>query len=76
MVGALLWLFFPALDAVKLILKAGFVCPFVVIDPTDSGTAIVVAQAFCLTIFNLSENSEKDNTYLSTYGNQASVRVM
>ena len=73
MVGALIWLFFPALDAVKLILKAGFVCPFVVIDPTDSGTAIVVAQAFCLTIFNLSET---DNTYLSTYGNQTSVCVM
>ena len=30
-------------------------CPFVVTDPTNKGTTIVVAQVFCLTIFNLSQ---------------------
>ena len=43
----LLWLFCPAWDAVELTLKVGFICPFVVIDPTDLGGTIrvVVAQA-------------------------------
>ena len=52
--GALIWLFSPAWDAVKLTLKVGFICPFVVEDPTDLGATIVVAQALCLSIFNLS----------------------
>ena len=34
--GALIWLFSPAWDAVKLTLKAGFICPFVVDDPTEA----------------------------------------
>ena len=41
--------FSPAWDAVKLTLKVCFICPFVVIDPTDLGATIVVAQALCLT---------------------------
>ena len=45
---------YPAWDAVKLTLKVGFICPFVVDDPTDLGATIVVAQALCLSIFNLS----------------------
>ena len=43
--GALLWLFSPAWDAVKLTLQVGFISPFVVIDPTELGATIVVAQA-------------------------------
>jgi hypothetical protein len=31
----LVWLFSPAWDAVILTLDVGFICPFVVIDPTD-----------------------------------------
>ena len=45
--GVLSWLFSPAWDAVKLTLKVGFICPFVVDDPTDLGATIVVAQALC-----------------------------
>ena len=48
----LVWLFSLALEAVKLTLKVGFICPLVVIDPINLGTTIVVAQALCLTIFN------------------------
>ncbi len=33
--GPLVWLFSPALNAFKLTLEFGFICPFVVIDPTD-----------------------------------------
>ena len=33
------------MDAVKLTLKLGFICPFVVIDPTNLGATIVVAQS-------------------------------
>ena len=43
--GTLLWLFSPAWDAVELTRKVGFICPLVVIDPTDLGGTIVVAQA-------------------------------
>ena len=68
MFGALLWQFFPAF--IKITLKVGFICPFVVIDPTDLGATIVVAQALCLTIFNLSLTQ---NTCLFTDGNKASV---
>ena len=32
---SLVWLFSPAWDAVTLTLDVGFICPFVVIDPTD-----------------------------------------
>ena len=52
--GALIWLFSPAWNTVKFTLKAGFVCPFVVDDPTDLGATIMVAQVLCLCIFNLS----------------------
>ena len=47
--GTFLWLFSPAWDAIEvqdeLILHVGFICPFVVIGPTDLGAIIVVAQA-------------------------------
>ena len=65
--GALLWLFPPAWDAVKLTLQVGFICPFVVIDPTDLGATFAVAQALCLTIFNLSPTQK---TCLFTDGNK------
>ena len=39
----LVWLFSPAWDAVTLTLDVGFICPFVVIDPTDLGATMVVA---------------------------------
>ena len=68
--GALIWLFSPAWDAVKLTLKVGFICPFVVDDPTDLGATIVVAQALCLSIFNLSPTQK---TCLFTNGNKANV---
>ena len=68
MFGALLWQFFP--DFIKLTLKVVFICPFVVIDPTDLGATIIFAQALCLTIFNL---SLVQNTCLFTDGNKASV---
>ena len=47
--GALLWLFFSALQVVELTLQASFVCPFVVIVthwPFRLGTTIVVACAW------------------------------
>ena len=66
------WLFSPAWDAVQLTLQVGFICPFVVIDPTDFGATIVVAQAVCLTIFNLSPTQK---TCLFTDGNKSSVCV-
>ena len=64
------WLFSSAWDAVQLTLQVGFICPFVVIDPTDLGATIVVAQALCLTIFNLSPTQK---TCRFTDGNKASV---
>ena len=61
------WLFSPAWDAVELTLRVGFICPFVVFDLTDLGAdiliaqgvihreyLILIAQAVCLTTFNLS----------------------
>ena len=51
--ATVLWLFSLASDAVKVTLKVGFNYPFVAIDPTYFGVTIVVAQALCLTIFNL-----------------------
>ena len=71
--GALICLFSPACDAVKLTLKAGFICPFVVDDPTDLGATIVVAQALCLSIFNLSPTQK---TCLFTNGNKANLSVL
>ena len=71
--GALIWLFSPAWDAVKLTLKVGFICPFVVNDPTYLGATIVVAQALCLSIFNLSPTQK---TCLFTNGNKANVSVI
>ena len=44
--GALIWLYSPAWDAVQLTLKVGFICPFVVDDPTCLGATMVVAQAY------------------------------
>ena len=70
--GTLLWLFSPAWDTVQPKLQVGFICPLVVIDPTNLGATIVVAQAWCLTIFNL---SQKQNICLFTYGNKAIVCV-
>ena len=46
------------LEAVELTLKLGFVCPFVVIDLTDLGATLVVAQALRFTIFNYLEIRE------------------
>ena len=66
----IVWLFSPACDAVQLTRKVGFICPFVVIDPTDLGATIVVAQALCLTIVNLFPTQ---NTGLFTDSNKASV---
>ena len=68
--GTFLWVFPPTWDAVRLTLKVGFMCPFVVIDPTNLGATIVVAQSWCLTTFNLSPTQ---NTCLFTNGNKASV---
>ena len=53
-------------------LKVGFICPFVVDDPSDFGATIVVAQALCLSIFNLSPTQK---TCLFTNGNKANVSV-
>jgi hypothetical protein len=39
----LVWLFSPAWNAVILTLDVGFICPFVVIDPTDKGGTTVAA---------------------------------
>jgi hypothetical protein len=33
--GPLVWLFSPARDTVQFTLEFGFICRFVVIDPTD-----------------------------------------
>ena len=68
--GALIWLFSPAWDAIKLTLKVGFICPFVVDDPTYLGATIVVAHALCLPIFNLSPTQK---TCLFTDCNKANV---
>ena len=70
--GAFIWLFSPAWDTVKLTLKVGFICPFVVDDPTYLGTTIMVAQALCLSIFNLSPTQK---TCLFTNDNKADVSV-
>ena len=56
--GTLLWLFSQARDAVQIILRVGFICPFVVINPTNLGVTIVVAQVLCLTIFYLSSTQK------------------
>ena len=53
--GTLVWLFPLAWDAIELTLQVDFICPFVVIDPTDLRATIVVAQVLCLTIFNISQ---------------------
>ena len=46
--AALIWLFSLAWDAVKLALKVGFICPFMVDDPIYLDAKIVVAQGLCL----------------------------
>ena len=69
--GTLLWLFSQACDAIKLTMKVGFICPFVVIDPTDFGsTTELLFQASCLFIFNL---SLKQNTCPFAHGNEANL---
>ena len=70
--GALIWLFSLAWDAAKLALKVGFICSFMVDDPIYLGATIVVAQALCLSIFNL---SPMQKTCLFTNGNKANVSV-
>ena len=48
MFGILLWLFSPGWNDVKLTLKAGFVCPFDLIDPSILGaTTEFLCQSFC-----------------------------
>ena len=43
--GSLVWLFSPAWDAVNSSCQdVGFICPFVVIDPTDLGVTTAVAR--------------------------------
>ena len=44
MVMALPWLFPPVWDAAKLALKVELICPFVIVDPSNLGSTIVVAQ--------------------------------
>ena len=51
----------------------GFICPSVIIDPTNLGMTIVVAQAWCWSSFNLSPTQ---NACLLTDGNKASVCVL
>ena len=53
---ALIWLFSPAWDAVKLTLKAGFICPFVINDPTNLGKTIVIAMLVHLQSIPYAEN--------------------
>jgi hypothetical protein len=54
----LVWLFSPAWDAVILTLDVGFICPFVVIDPTDLGATTVVAPGRMLDNFLLIPDAE------------------
>ena len=68
--GTLLWLFSLTWGAVELTVQAGFICPFIVIDSTYLGATIVVAQALCLTIFNLSPTQK---TFLFNDGNKSTV---
>ena len=63
----MLWLFSPAWDA----LKVDFICPFVVIGPTDLGaTTELLFQTLCFSTFN---QAPTRNTCLFTDGNQASL---
>ena len=62
--GTLLWLFSPAWDAVKLTPQVGFICPLVVIDPTNLDATFVVALALCLTILSLSATQKTFPFYL------------
>ena len=59
----LVWLFSPVWDAVILTLDVGFICPFVVIDPTDLGATIVVAPGRMLDIFLSSPDAESLPSY-------------
>jgi hypothetical protein len=47
----LVWLFSPAWDAVQLTLEFGFICPFVVIDPTYKEATTVVAPGLMIDPF-------------------------
>ena len=50
--GSLVWLLSPAWDAVTpTCQEVGFICPFVIIDPTDLGSTTVVAPGQMLDNF-------------------------
>ena len=59
-------------DAIEFTLRVGFVYPFVVVDPTCLGATILVAQALCLTAFNLCPTQ---NAFLFTDSDKASACV-
>ena len=54
MFWTLLWLFSPALDAIKFTLQVGFSCPSVVMDTTNLGATKWLPRPYALTILNLS----------------------
>ena len=58
MFGALFWLLSLAWDTVEHTVIFDFVCPFVVIDPSDLGAIM----ALCLTIFDVLILSLAQNT--------------
>ena len=63
----MLWLFSPSWGAVDFDLEAGFVCPFVAIDPANLEEKIVVSQVFCFTILKLCFNLVTSAWILSIY---------
>ena len=68
--GSLAWLFSPAWDAVKLILQEdfGFICPFVVIDPTDLGALTAIARNLLQDMLTTSYLSPTQISCLFTLG--------
>ncbi len=60
--GASVWLFSPAWDAVELTLEVGGIYPFVVIDPTDQGATTVVAPGLMIDDFLSSYNHSCSRT--------------
>ena len=58
MFGASLCLFFLAWDAVELLREVSFICPNVVIDPTDLGVTIVVCHVLFLDYLQLIPDAE------------------
>ena len=60
--------------AIKLTLKVGYICPFVVIDPTNLGATMeLLFQDLCLSILKLSPTQ---NACLFTDGNKASCLII